>query len=160
MHSDLTFQTPIAVLSLNPQRLSTPTMKLSLLLTFIFLLPSSFTLALPTTNTKRQLSATSSTDNELSSGSCRTITFIFARGSTETGNMGTTVGPPTCSGLKKQYGDDAVACQGVGGGYTADIGSNVMPDGTSQAGLEEGTKMLKLANSKCPDSKVVAGGYR
>lgn len=56
------------------------------------------------------------TMDELTDGECRDVTFIMARGSTETGNMvrdsleeysactdcaqGSTVGPPTCQGLK------------------------------------------------------------
>ncbi|KXS94052.1 hypothetical protein AC578_3378 [Pseudocercospora eumusae] len=108
---------------------------------------------------KRQLSGLSSTSNELQSGDCKAVTFIFARGSTEPGNMGSTVGPATCSALKKKYGNDQVACQGVGGAYLGDLGSNALPDGTTSAALQESTKMFNLANSQCPDTKVVAGGY-
>ena len=41
--------------------------------------------AVPTGLERRQLGGM--TENELSSGSCRKITLIFARGSTEMGNM-------------------------------------------------------------------------
>ncbi|KAF2167806.1 carbohydrate esterase family 5 protein [Zasmidium cellare ATCC 36951] len=108
---------------------------------------------------QRQLGGSSSTSDELQDGDCRDVIFIFARGSTEPGNMGITVGPSTCSALKDSLGDDAVACQGVGGAYLGDLGSNALPDGTTQAALDESTKMFNLASSQCPNSKVVAGGY-
>lgn len=79
--------------------------------------------------------------------------------STDITIQGITVGPSTCSALKESYGDNAVACQGVGGAYLGDLGSNALPDGTTQAALDESTKMFNLANSKCPNAKVVAGGY-
>lgn len=63
----------------------------------------------------------SSTENELTDGECRDVTFIMARGSTEIGNMvcftpehgsvftnifqGSTVGPTTCQGLKDTWAD-------------------------------------------------------
>ncbi|KAI6790938.1 hypothetical protein KC332_g15085 [Hortaea werneckii] len=53
---------------------------------------------------ERQLGAVGTTANELSVGSCRDIIFIFARGSTEIGNLGGSVGPPTCNGLKRDQG--------------------------------------------------------
>ncbi|KAI7551893.1 hypothetical protein KC343_g12603 [Hortaea werneckii] len=53
---------------------------------------------------ERQLGAVGTTANELSIGSCRDIIFIFARGSTEIGNLGGSVGPPTCNGLKRDQG--------------------------------------------------------
>ncbi|KAK4495620.1 hypothetical protein PRZ48_012888 [Zasmidium cellare] len=108
---------------------------------------------------QRQLGGTSSTSDELQNGDCRDVIFIFARGSTEPGNMGATVGPATCDALKESLGDDAVACQGVGGAYLGDLGSNALPDGTTQAALDESTKMFNLASSQCPNAKVVASGY-
>lgn len=116
--------------------------------------------ALPAAVERRQFGTrVGSTVNELTSGSCRPITFIFARGSTEVGNIGSTVGPPTCEGLKSTYGASNVACQGVGSPYTASIGSNALPEGTTSAAYGEAQRLFNLASTKCPDTIIVAGGY-
>ncbi|PPJ61181.1 hypothetical protein CBER1_10301 [Cercospora berteroae] len=99
----------------------------------------------------------STTSNELKSGKCGDVVFIFARGSTESGNMGMTVGPPTCRGIKQAF--PGAVCQGVGGGYTASIGGNLQADGTTAAAKREAATMFALAASQCPDAAVVAGGY-
>lgn len=127
-------------------------------LALALLLSAALTTASPIT--KRQFGfGSSSTSSDLEDGSCKAVTFIFARGSTETGNMGMTVGPATCTALKSDLGEDAVACQGVGGSYIADIGSNALPDGTTQAAIEEATGLFELARTQCPETQVVAGGY-
>jgi hypothetical protein len=76
-----------------------------------------------------------------------------------TSHQGSSVGPPTCSGLQDAYGADSVVCQGVGGPYTASLADNALPDGTSEAAIEEAQRLFELANSQCPDAYVVAGGY-
>lgn len=115
--------------------------------------------ALPTVEPRQLGSSVGSTVNELSNGACRDITFIFARGSTEIGNFGSTVGPPTCSGLKRAYGNDKVACQGVGSPYTASVGTNVLPEGTNSAAYGEAERLFNLAATKCPNTIIVGGGY-
>lgn len=60
-------------------------MKSSTILSSLFLSASS-TLASPIELSTRQLGG-SSTSNELQNGECQDVTFIFARGSTEIGNM-------------------------------------------------------------------------
>jgi len=98
------------------------------------------------------------TQNDLQSGTCKKVILIFARASTEPGNMGMSMGPVVCSGLKKNF-PDQVACQGVGGAYSAGLAENVAPAGTTPAAIAEATKMFTTANSKCPQAVLVAGGY-
>ncbi|GJN72432.1 cutinase [Purpureocillium lilacinum] len=99
------------------------------------------------------------TRNELETGgTCPGVIFIYARGSTESGNMGT-LGPSVADGLERQFGSNGVWVQGVGGPYTASLGDNFLPDGTSRAAIAEMIRLFNLANTKCPNAKVVAGGY-
>ncbi|PYH88759.1 cutinase [Aspergillus ellipticus CBS 707.79] len=97
--------------------------------------------------------------NDLESGSCKDVTLIFARGSTELGNMGSVIGPPLCSSLKSKLGADKVACQGVGGQYQAGLVQNALPQNTDPGSIDAAKQMFDEANSKCPNTKIVAGGY-
>ncbi|KAJ5596931.1 hypothetical protein N7450_003389 [Penicillium hetheringtonii] len=84
---------------------------------------------------------------------CQPLTFIFARGSTEMGNMGSVVGPPVASALKSQL-NNKVTVQGVT--YDAGIASN------AEMGANGGpvmAKLVKQALKQCPKTKVVLGGY-
>ncbi|RMJ21207.1 hypothetical protein PHISP_07924 [Aspergillus sp. HF37] len=101
----------------------------------------------------------SSTSNSLKEGSCKDVTLIFARGSTEVGNMGTVIGPPLCANLESKLGADKVACQGVGDPYDATLSANFLPKNTSPEAISAATTLFELAASKCPDTQVVAGGY-
>lgn len=99
----------------------------------------------------RQFGGGGFTSNDIKQGKCAPLTWIFARGSTEPGNMGASVGPSVAKHLKK-HGD--VAVQGVD--YTASIASNVQ---MGRGGKGEMVKMIKLARSKCPNTKIAIGGY-
>lgn len=66
-------------------------------------------LAAPTAIETRQLS---STRNDLS-GACKDVTVIYARGTTELGNVGSIAGPPFFSALALKIGSSRVAVQGV-----------------------------------------------
>ncbi|OAL00166.1 cutinase-domain-containing protein [Phaeosphaeriaceae sp. SRC1lsM3a] len=100
-------------------------------------------------------------DDELERGSssaCPKAILVFARGSTETGTLGT-LGRPLGDALERKYGANDVWVQGVGGPYDATIGGNLLPRGSTPASIAEMVRLLTLANTKCPNSKVVAGGY-
>ncbi|GAM88108.1 hypothetical protein ANO11243_061390 [Dothideomycetidae sp. 11243] len=125
--------------------------------------------AVPTLETKRSAIAVkrtiqdiaraaldSATSNELS-GPCRPVTFIFARGSTEAGNIGNDVGGPLSQALKAQYGNSFVATQGVD--YPAGLLANLLPAGCSSQGINNMTAEIELAASKCPNTQIVIGGY-
>ncbi|OGM50970.1 cutinase [Aspergillus bombycis] len=94
------------------------------------------------------------TENGVTQNSgCQELTFIFARGTTEMGNMGSVVGPPVANQLASLTGNK-VTVQGVD--YPADAAGNAM------MGASGGPKMAELiqqAKKQCPNTKVVLGGY-
>ncbi|BCS30511.1 uncharacterized protein APUU_80814A [Aspergillus puulaauensis] len=96
---------------------------------------------------------------DLENGDCKPVAFIFARGSTETGNMGFIVGPQVCSGLKSKLGSDQVACQGVGGAYTAGLIPNFLPENTNKESIDAAVDMFKLADECGDETQIVAAGY-
>ncbi|KAK4172283.1 cutinase-domain-containing protein [Triangularia setosa] len=106
----------------------------------------------------RQLFGRDTKNELLEGGACPPVIFIYARGSTERGNLGT-LGPSVGSALEDRFGAANVWVQGVGGAYTADLLDNVLPDGTTQAAITEMRNLFILANTRCPSAKVVAGGY-
>ncbi|KAG9205229.1 hypothetical protein G6514_008806 [Epicoccum nigrum] len=106
---------------------------------------------------RQLLGGTGSTSKEFSTGGCKDVLFAWARGSTEIGNMGTVVGPPTSNGLKKAFGADKVATEGIS--YAASIGTNAIPGGTDAVSKRLMQQTLTSMSQKCPDSIIVTGGY-
>ncbi|KPM36325.1 hypothetical protein AK830_g10251 [Neonectria ditissima] len=96
----------------------------------------------------------SSTQNGLD-GDCKAVTVIFARGTTETGNVGTSAGPPFFEALATKLGDGKLAVQGVE--YAADV-AGIMQGG-DKAGTEKMASLVQQAMTKCPDTHVVVSGY-
>ena len=98
----------------------------------------------------------SSTQNDLNNGSgCKAMTVIFARGTTETGNMGTIAGPPFVSAVGKMIGTDKVAVQGIT--YPADV-PGFLAGGDTQ-GSQLMAKTVGQVRAKCPDTALVMAGY-
>jgi cutinase len=119
--------------------------------------PATVPVVAPVDLEDRQLS---STRNELESGSssnCPDGILIFARGSTEVGNMGSSVGPDLADALEDRV--SSLWVQGVGGPYDASIGGNLLPRGSSAESIREGVRLINLAATKCPSAAIVAGGY-
>ncbi|KAH7116701.1 cutinase-domain-containing protein [Dendryphion nanum] len=100
---------------------------------------------------------TRTTSNEFSRGGCRDILFAWARGSTEVGNMGTVVGPPTSNGLKQNFGNNAVATEGID--YAAALAPNALPGGTDNRSKQLMQDTINAMASQCPESTIVVGGY-
>ncbi|XMA20226.1 hypothetical protein WAI453_013017 [Rhynchosporium graminicola] len=86
---------------------------------------------------------------------CSPMMVIFARGTTEPGNVGLFAGPPFFKALEEKMGSGTVGVQGVE--YEASV------TGFLQGGDAKGSAaMATLAEStikKCPNSKIVMSGY-
>lgn len=106
---------------------------------------------------ERQRGRVGSTATEFTDGGCRDIIMLFARGSTETGNMGTICGPPTANGLKANFGAENVAVEGIE--YAAALSTNFGPGGADRRGIREMERLIAQANTDCPNSMLVVGGY-
>jgi len=65
------------------------------------------------------LTGEQTTYNELG-GACKAYTVIFARGTSEPGNVGILVGPPFFEALREKVGSNSLTIQGVNN-YDADI---------------------------------------
>ncbi|VUC37979.1 unnamed protein product [Clonostachys rosea] len=90
---------------------------------------------------------------------CPKAILLFARGTLELDNMGLLVGPALAGGLEGILGSKNIWVQGVGGQYAANVEGNLLPDGTTPRAKQEMLDLLQLADTKCPNSKIVTGGY-
>lgn len=95
------------------------------------------------------------TRNDLTNGKCGQMMVIFARGTTETGNVGTLAGPQFFAALSATMGAANVAVQGVA--YPADIPGFLA--GGDAAGSQVMAGLVKKAATACPSSKIVMSGY-
>ncbi|KAI9743231.1 MAG: hypothetical protein M1818_003077 [Claussenomyces sp. TS43310] len=107
-----------------------------------------------TEQTLATLSQTSTTQNGLS-GPCKQLTVIFARGTSEPGNVGFSTGPAWFDTFLGLIGLDALAFQGVD--YSASV--NGFLQGGDLAGISLMASLVQQALSKCPATKVVMSGY-
>jgi cutinase len=118
-------------------------MKLDILATVSM---ASLAVAAPPTAVVKQIEKRQMSANELTKGgACKGVTLIFARGTTEPGNIGTFVGAPLVPQLKKGLGGD-IAVEGVN--YAAGVGTNMGPGGADPKGVSEGTRLFNLAATK------------
>jgi cutinase len=81
------------------------------------------------------LTGEKTTYNELGASACTEYTVIFARGTTEPGNVGILVGPPFFDALEGLVGASALTIQGVND-YSASI------DGYLEGGDPVGSKEM------------------
>lgn len=87
---------------------------------------------------------------------CKDIILIFARGTTEPGNVGDDVGPYFFDALEAAE-PGRLLVQGVDN-YKADIWGYL--GGGSDSGATDMANSVALAASKCPGSKIVLSGFR
>lgn len=86
---------------------------------------------------------------------CPQKIVIFARGTTEAGNVGSVAGPPFFQALAQQVGPQNLAVQGVE--YAADIPGFLA--GGDATGSQTMAQLTQQAITQCPTSKVVMSGY-
>ena len=85
---------------------------------------------------------------------CSPLTVIFARGTSESGNIGTVAGPPMFEQLIDDLGAKGVSLQGVP--YPASVAGN------ADCGSDGGSDMASLVSqalSQCPNTKIALSGY-
>ncbi|KAI1800223.1 carbohydrate esterase family 5 protein [Daldinia bambusicola] len=104
-----------------------------------------------------KLEAAGTTMNEFLDGGCRDVIFIYARGSTQDGNIGDDPGPQTIDQLKATLGEDAVAAQGVE--YPALLIDNLRSGGCDPEDADNMRALITQAATQCPSSKLVISGY-
>ncbi|KAH9209030.1 putative cutinase [Leptodontidium sp. 2 PMI_412] len=86
---------------------------------------------------------------------CAQMTIIFARGTTEPGNMGVFAGPQLVQAVQTAMPGTSINVQGVN--YTATIQGYLAGGGTD--GTTSMTNFVNQALTTCPDTKVVMSGY-
>lgn len=99
------------------------------------------------------------TQNQLlsaSAGSCAEYTLIWARGTSEPGNMGVLVGPPLVWALQDIVGTNGLTIQGVNS-YSASVDGYL--EGGDPSGSSNMASLISQAHSLCPKTKLIAAGY-
>ena len=93
------------------------------------------------------------TANDVTNGVCAPLTVIFARGTSETGNIGTIIGPPLFAALSSDL-DKNVALQGVN--YPADLAGDL---DLGAEGAPDLVSLVTQALDQCPSTKIALAGY-
>ena len=88
--------------------------------------------------------------------SCADVTVYFARGTGESGTIGTIVGPPFESALRASLGSRSLEFVGID--YPASI-AGFLEGGDPGGATTMANSVISKANS-CPDAKIVISGYR
>ncbi|KAJ0351601.1 hypothetical protein COL154_002949 [Colletotrichum chrysophilum] len=104
--------------------------------------------------TKRQADFSGNTQNGLQGGACANMIVVFARGTTERGNVGTIAGPPFFQALSAQVGGN-LEVQGIE--YPADVPGFLA--GGDANGSQEMATLTQQAITNCPNSAVIMSGY-
>ncbi|TLD09560.1 hypothetical protein PspLS_11825 [Pyricularia sp. CBS 133598] len=94
-------------------------------------------------------------NTQSAAGPCADMTIVFARGTTERGNVGTVVGPPLLDALRQASNGLNVNMQGVE--YPADI-RGFMQGGDPQ-GSARMASIVKALAADCPNTGIIISGY-
>ncbi|ETS82604.1 hypothetical protein PFICI_04480 [Pestalotiopsis fici W106-1] len=86
---------------------------------------------------------------------CPSVAVIFARGTSEPGNMGFLAGPPFATALQHYFNGTRLAIQGLE--YPASIAG--FAAGGSSEGAEKMAAFVSATREACPDAKIVLAGY-
>jgi cutinase len=86
---------------------------------------------------------------------CPDIAVLFARGTTEPGNMGFLTGPPFTTALQNYANGSSIAIQGID--YPADVAG--FKAGGSSLGATTMADLTNATMAACPSAKVVLSGY-
>jgi len=90
---------------------------------------------------------------------CVPAVLIVARGTSETGNVGTIIGGPICTALNARLGN-GFSCQGVGApGYPALFLDNTKAKGTCKSCIATAVKTINDVSAQCPTAKIAFLGY-
>ncbi|KAK6845915.1 cutinase [Apiospora arundinis] len=92
------------------------------------------------------------TANEFTSGGCRDVVLVYARGTGQAGNM--RPGPALGNALKSALGDARVAVQGVA--YSASLLGNLGSGGAPAREAQQMADLVGQVASKCPSSSIGA----
>lgn len=93
--------------------------------------------------------------NDIIDATCKPVTLLFAKGTTEDGSMGALVGPPLAQALGLAIGADNLAVQGVD--YDASV------EGFLTGGDPRGSKtmagLVAMRKSNCANTTLIVAGY-
>jgi cutinase len=87
---------------------------------------------------------------------CSAVTVYFARGTSESGTIGTSVGPPLQTALKSALGSKTLEFVGVP--YAANVLGFLQ--GGDPAGATTMANLVTAKASECPSTSIVISGYR
>ncbi|KAK5993878.1 Cutin hydrolase [Cladobotryum mycophilum] len=91
---------------------------------------------------------------DVENDACGDVTMLFARGTCDAGNVGVLVAPWVARSLQSKLGSKSLAVQGLA--YPANVNDYLTgskPNGVLLA------NMIKSTVAKCPNTKLVVGGY-
>ncbi|TLS21243.1 uncharacterized protein PpBr36_10455 [Pyricularia pennisetigena] len=96
-----------------------------------------------------------SANTQSAAGPCADMTVVFARGTTERGNVGTVVGPPLLDAIRQASNGLTVNMQGVD--YAADVRGFMQ--GGDPRGSARMASIVKALASDCPETGIIISGY-